>query len=200
MSHTNVAPAPARRPGHRPGLMLAGLALAAILAPPTFAQEAVDPAVLQLGKRVWAEKVRCGECHGWSGNGVPDDGRQPVGANLRETVLTFEQLREVVQCGRPGTEMPWFDARAYKDDRCYGVTAEDLGDQVPPGFGVTLIAREIDAVTTYVETQIKGRGQVTAAECNAYFGDGNEACARFGFTADEPAAAPAGKDNPADQH
>lgn len=166
------------------------------------AAEDVDPAVLELGKRVWAEKVRCNECHGWAGNGVPDDGRQPVGANLRQTSLTHEQIREVVQCGRPGTEMPSFDGRAYKDDRCYGATAADLGDQVPPGFGVTLIAREINAVTVYVETQIKGRGDITAAECNTYFGSGNEACARFGFTQDAPGAnspAAAGA-NPADQH
>lgn len=153
--------------------------------PGVAAAQEVDPAQLELGKRIWMEKVRCNECHGWSGNGVPDDGRQPVGANLRTSQLTPEQLREVVQCGRPGTEMPWFDARAYKDDRCYGVTAEDLGDQVPPGFGVSLIGRELDAVTAYVVHSIQGRGEVTAAECNEYFGEGNQACARFGFTAED---------------
>ena len=135
-----------------------------------------DPAVVERGFNVWKDKVNCGSCHGWSGNGVPDDPRQPVGANLRETQLTHEQLVEVIKCGRPGTQMPHFDARAYKDDRCYGLTEAQLGDQKPPASEISLIAREIEAVATYIEATMKGRGPFTDEDCQAYFGAGAEAC------------------------
>jgi cytochrome c553 len=138
-----------------------------------------DPKVVEQGFRIWKTKIVCGECHGWSGNGVPDNPRQPVGANLRETTLNHEQLVEVIKCGRPGTGMPHFDQRAYKDDRCFGVTAEDLGDQTPPGWGASLIPREIEAVTVYIEAKQKGRGPFTFAECEEYFGSGAQICVTY---------------------
>lgn len=142
------------------------------------AQEA-DPQVLALGMDVWKTKIGCPACHGWSGNGVPDDPRQPVGANLRQTQLDHAGLMEVIKCGRPATGMPHFDARAYKDKRCYGVTEADLGDQVPPSWGTFLIPREVEAVTTYIEARMKGRGPFTFAECEEYYGADAEICRLF---------------------
>lgn len=160
-----------------------------------FDTEKFDPDIVRRGLAVWKDKVNCASCHGWSGNGVPDDPRQPVGANLRETALDHEQLMEVIQCGRPGTEMPHFDSRAYKDDRCYGSTAEDLGeDLVPPQSEVTLIKREIDMVATYIEAMMVGRGAFTQEECDAYFGEGTEFCATLMINrgAPVPGAGPSG--------
>lgn len=37
--------------------------------------------------------------------------------------LPRDLVRMTVQCGRPGTDMPYQDAAAYKDLRCYGQTA-----------------------------------------------------------------------------
>lgn len=126
---------------------------------------------VDLGKNVWKVKIDCGRCHGWPGNGVPDDPRQPAGSDLRQTQLTREQLIEVIKCGRPGTGMPHFDARAYEDKRCYDSTRADLGDQTPPTSAVSLIGREIEAVVDYLEAKVINRGEITREECVEYFGE-----------------------------
>src|SRR5215472_12513403 len=81
------------------------------------------------GQRIWKGKAGCPQCHGWSGDGFPSgfhsEGNAP---SLRETQLTRDQIRETIQCGRPGTPMPHFDRFAYTDKRCYDMTAADLGD------------------------------------------------------------------------
>ena len=135
-----------------------------------------DEAAIRLGFQVWKNKVDCGRCHGWNGNGLPDDPRAPVGANLRETLLDPEQFYDAVRCGRIGTEMPAFDARAYVDDRCYGLTREDLGADTPPAYGIYLIPREMNALVAYVYTNIIGRGPFTDDECRAYFGEEAQIC------------------------
>jgi len=80
--------------------------------------------------------------------------------------------------------MPHFDRFAYSGDkRCYGLTAEDLGDQKPNRSPVTLQPYEIDAVADYVASEIKGSGRVTQEECNDYFGPGRAACGSYPVTA-----------------
>jgi cytochrome c553 len=138
-----------------------------------------DQRLVEAGFKIWKTKIMCGECHGWSGNGNPDNPRQPRGANLRQTQLTHDQLIEVIKCGRPGAGMPHFDQRAYKDNRCYGVTEADLGDQTPPSWSTALIPREIEAVATYVEAKIKGRSDFTIPECEEYFGAGAKICETY---------------------
>lgn len=135
-----------------------------------------DQAAIDLGFRVWKDKVWCGQCHGWAGNGLPDDPRAPVGANLRESALTPEQMYLVIQCGRPATEMPAFDARAYVDDRCYGMTADQLGANTPPKRGVYLIPREINGLIAYLYTNVVGRGPFTDEDCRAYYGQDAAIC------------------------
>jgi hypothetical protein len=135
-----------------------------------------DESAINLGFRVWKDKVWCGQCHGWAGNGLPDDPRAPVGANLRETALTPEQMYTIIQCGIPGTEMPAFDARAYIDDRCYGVTADQLGDQTPQKIGVYLIPREINGLIAYLFTNVVGKGPFTDEDCRAYYGEDATIC------------------------
>jgi mono/diheme cytochrome c family protein len=111
------------------------------------------------GRAIWVAKAGCSDCHGWAGDGFPSafhsEGRAP---SLRETQLTRDQIRETIQCGRPGTPMPHFDRFAYTDKRCYDLTAEDVGDRKPNRAPTTLQTYEIDAVADYVATKIKGRG------------------------------------------
>ena len=147
---------------------------------------------VRLGYTVWKDKVWCGQCHGWSGNGLPDDPRSPVGANLREIVRTPEQIATAIRCGIPGTEMPAFDALAYTDTRCYNATREQLGAMTPPNHGITLIRREVDAVVAYLFTTVIGRGPFTDEDCRNYFGATATLCdtIRAGGTP-APAGAPA---------
>jgi hypothetical protein len=145
------------------------------------------------GADLWANKAGCPFCHGWAadGNGDPhSDGGAP---SLRAMALDRDQIREVIACGRPGTGMPHYDRFAYTDDRCYGVTAEDLGDQVPNRGAVTLQRPQIDQIADYLAEVIKDRGPVTFEECVAYFGGPSSVCNSYPKA---EAAAPAADDRP----
>jgi cytochrome c553 len=130
--------------------------------------ESFDAAKVERGKRLWIGRAACSQCHGWAGNGEAQE-PYPAGADLRKSSLNLAQMTGVIRCGRPGTRMPHFDAAAYSDQRCYGATAQQLEDNVPP-LGASLRAAEIEAVAIYVLAQIEGRGPITAGECTAYFG------------------------------
>ena len=150
------------------GIIAVAVATAAV------AQDAAD------GERIWKSKVGCPQCHGWAGDGFPSgfhsEGNAP---SLRETQLTRDQIRETIQCGRPGTPMPHFDRFAYTDKRCYDMTAADLGDLEPIRAPITLQSYEIDAVAGYVAMKIKGAGPVTRAQCAEFFGAGGAECDKY---------------------
>jgi mono/diheme cytochrome c family protein len=135
------------------------------------AAEAQDVAA---GERIWKDKAGCPQCHGWAGDGLASGFHAPEGLPLRKTQLTRDQIREVIQCGRPGTPIPHFCRFAYTDKRCYGMNAKDLGDLQAIRASTTLQPYEIDAVADYVATKIKGAGPVTRAQCIAFFGKGAE--------------------------
>jgi Spy/CpxP family protein refolding chaperone len=131
-------------------------------------------------QRIWANKAGCPQCHGWAGDGFPSgfhsEGNAP---SLRKTQLTRDQIREVIQCGRPGTPMPHFDRFAYTDKRCYDMTAADLGNLEAIRADTTLQPFEIDAVADYVAAKIKGAGPVTRAECTEFFGETGAECDKY---------------------
>ena len=137
------------------------------------------------GQRIWANKAGCPQCHGWSGDGHVSGFESPGGLPLRTTQLTRDQIREIIQCGRPGTPMPHFDRFAYTDKRCYDMTAEDLGKLEAIRADTTLQPFEIDAVADYVATKIKGTGPVTRGECTEFFGETGAECEKY---PDQPAS------------
>jgi mono/diheme cytochrome c family protein len=134
----------------------------------------VGPAVAQedsvaKGQTIYKEKAGCVECHGWAGDGKGGFHHQGVALSLRVTQLSRDQIRMIIQCGRPGTPMPHFDRFAYTDKRCYDMMAEDLGDSVPNNSGTALQPYEIDALADYVATKLKGSGPATRSQCLAFF-------------------------------
>ena len=131
------------------------------------------------GERIWSNKAGCPQCHGWAGDGHISGFHSPGGLPLRTTQLTRDQIREVIQCGRPGTPMPHFDRFAYTDKRCYDMTAQDLGNLEAIRAETTLQPFEVDAVADYVVTKIKGAGPVTRAECTEFFGETGAECAKY---------------------
>ncbi len=174
-------------------LVRAGLAAFGLMLAAATTASAAD--TVAQGAQLWANKAGCPFCHGWAadGNGDPhSDGGAP---SLRNLALDRDQIREVIQCGRPGTGMPHFDRFAYTDKRCYDSTAEDLGDQVPNRASVTLQPMQIDAIADYISQKIVGAGPVTQEECVAYFGGPSDLCSRYP-TKDAAQAAPA-EDKPA---
>lgn len=129
---------------------------------------------LDEGQRIY-EKANCVGCHKWHGDG--GGGYGGAALSLRATQLTRDQIVEVVHCGRPGTGMPHFDRDAYKDYQCYsGVTAQDLGKELPPDPATFLRPREIETVVDYVLEHIKGKGPTSYQDCVDFFGEGARAC------------------------
>jgi mono/diheme cytochrome c family protein len=129
------------------------------------------------GRRLFQEKADCIYCHGWAGDGA-GSGQSPGGAaNLRQSKLGRDQLITTIRCGIPGTAMPHFDEDAYTDKRCYGMTAEELGDKVPTlPTGSALPDREIAVVADYLLAKVIGRGPITREECIEVFGERARSC------------------------
>lgn len=154
------------------------LALAAFLATaPALAQGMGGSGGEEAGLKVY-KKANCVGCHNWTGSG--GGGYGGATANLRATQLSLEQIAETVRCGRPTTGMPYFERDGYKDGRCFGLKAADLPQgQMPPEPQVFLRPSEIEAVAAYVVERIKGRGDPTFAECQAFFGEATRACNRY---------------------
>jgi hypothetical protein len=136
----------------------------------------IDEARLVAGLEVYKE-AGCRGCHGWASNGERE-GPNPQGPSLRATLLPIEAIRLTVACGRPGTPMPYFWRDAYRRDsiECYGSTAAQLGDLIPPRANVRFADEELDNLAYYLEYYVKGRTDITFEECEFYFGVGNARC------------------------
>lgn len=151
--------------------------VAAFAAPPAHAQAVLSPEdarTIEYGKEVFKTKATCQYCHKWDASG--DQGYGGNALSLRKTQLTPEQMAEVVKCGRPGTGMPYHDRFAYTDKRCYGMTRDELGKDMPPAGNEFLQAREIDAVVKYLFAKAVGRGASTYAECVEFWGSNTREC------------------------
>lgn len=137
----------------------------------TIMSAGADERSVERGQKVFKERAKCEFCHGWDGSGLISE-YGGVAPSLRATQLSRDEIAEVVRCGRPGTNMPAHDEKAYTDTRCYGVVAADLGDQMPPKPIKPLSERAIGDVADYVFQTLKGKGDATYEECLAYWGEG----------------------------
>ncbi|MBN9311088.1 MAG: cytochrome c [Devosia sp.] len=128
----------------------------------------IDAAQIERGYAVWKGQD-CIGCHGWAGNGERI-GENPKGPNLRAIELDAETIKEVVLCGRPGTQMPYHDPAAYSDDRCYGMTkADTAGMELIRGKDMT--ANEATDLAAYIVAKLIGHPeQPNQEECQAYYG------------------------------
>ncbi len=133
-----------------------------------FNVEAFD---LEKGKKLYIRKAKCATCHGWDGAGSGKHPRAHAGPNLREYAKDYEMLVEMIACGRPGSNMPFHDRMAYKDDRCYGLTLDDFGpDEMQPMVGKTLRKDDIGTLAAYVYQYIIGAGVSTVEQCKEFYG------------------------------
>ena len=131
---------------------------------------------LELGQAIY-KRANCVGCHKWHGDG--GGGYGGAALSLRKTELDKEQIMETVKCGRPGTGMPYFSRDSYPSDgapQCYGLTTKDLETMHVAQAGVFLRPEEIEAVTDYVISSIKGKGDPNLADCVAFFGEELKAC------------------------
>jgi hypothetical protein len=140
---------------------------------------AEPPADLAAGKRLWTSTADCVRCHGWAGNGAPEGPGFPAGANLREMNLPPDVLAEIIRCGLPGTEMPFFGRGAWYNSTCYGMTSEQVGPRLPPADGHQLSAAQIATLVNYIEYQVMGHGPINRADCEAFYGADAPQCAAY---------------------
>jgi hypothetical protein len=133
---------------------------------------------LERGKDIYKNKATCLFCHAWHGGGESSQ-YGGIALSLRDTKLDRDQMIEVVKCGRPGSGMPYHDAFAYTDKRCYGVTKAELKDAMPPEPRSPLPAREIELVVDYVLATYKGKPAPGLKECLAFWGDTTRLCDEF---------------------
>jgi mono/diheme cytochrome c family protein len=137
-------------------------------------QSAEEARVIEHGKDIFKTKAVCQFCHKWDASG--DQGYGGNALSLRKTRLTRDQVVETVKCGRPGTGMPFHDQFAYGDKRCYGVTRDELGNDMPPEPNAFLNADEIDAVVKYLFARVVGRGPSTYQDCVDFWGSETRQC------------------------
>lgn len=139
----------------------------------------IDPARIQAGVEVF-KAGGCRGCHGWAANGERE-GPNPEGPSLRASMLPLEYITMTIACGRPGTPMPYFSRDVYRRDSttCYGQTPAQLGNLLPTRAGVRFTQQQIDDLAYYIEYYVKGRGEVTRADCEVYYGAGDARCAAY---------------------
>lgn len=131
------------------------------------------------GRDVWTSQANCSDCHGSMGDGKADDPRSPPGANLRETELDEATLIEVILCGIPGTAMPHFDHKAYEDDRCYGMTRDEMDGTTPPVGPMALTKRHATGLARFILEELAGKGPPTQDQCVALLGSESPRCAQY---------------------
>jgi mono/diheme cytochrome c family protein len=121
-------------------------------------------------------KANCMGCHKWDGSGGGGYGGDAL--SLRRTQLGQEQIMMTVECGRPGTGMPYHLRGAYDDPNkpCYAMDRQQAGTQIPPEPTIYLRADDIKAVVAYVIDKIKGKAETTHAECTAFWGANSRVC------------------------
>ena len=153
-------------------LIVAG-ALAVLAGAPLAAQDSGGHRRSSDGKQVF-QRANCVGCHKWHGGGGGSYGGAAL--SLRTSELTREQIIEVLNCGRPGTGMPYHLRDAYTAGGCNGMTLEELGKDAPVKAAAFLRPSEIEAVTDYMIANVQRRGEPTYAECAAFFGEGARVC------------------------
>ena len=118
----------------------------------------------------------CADCHGAFADGEKQRDESPTGANLRTARLDAAALKQTISCGRPGTGMPAFDEGAYKVRACNGqALGPPPSDLYPTPRALT--PDEIDAVVTYLQARIVGKGRtITKQECLYYYADQPDWC------------------------
>jgi mono/diheme cytochrome c family protein len=135
---------------------------------------AQDAAKVKAGLTVW-QNSGCEDCHGPFADGNKANDDSPTGANLRASKLDAAGLKLTIGCGRPGAEMPAFDAGAYTARACYGRPLGAAPDNLYPASH-KLTPDEIDAVVAYLQARVVGRGDITRDECLFYYDGRSDAC------------------------
>ena len=119
------------------------------------------------------KKGNCMGCHSWHGKG---GGGYGAGVSLRDMDLTLDEIINVVKCGRPGTGMPYFLRKAYKEEKCYDTTFEDYDSSYRPLTSKKFLnSRQIEAVSVFVNEVLQNK-VLDKNYCEFFFKKGSKIC------------------------
>ena len=118
------------------------------------------------------KKGNCMGCHSWHGKG----GGHGAAVSLRNTNLTLNEIINVIKCGRPGTGMPYFLRKAYKEEKCYDTTFEDYdGSYRPVSSKKFLSSKQIEAVSIFVSEVLQNK-KLNKNYCEYFYEKGSKVC------------------------
>ena len=118
------------------------------------------------------KKGNCMGCHSWHGKG----GGHGAAVSLRNTNLTLNEIINVIKCGRPGTGMPYFLRKAYKEEKCYDTTFEDYdGSYRPVSSKKFLSSKQIEAVSIFIREVLQNK-RLDKNYCEFFYEKGSKVC------------------------
>ena len=118
------------------------------------------------------KKGNCMGCHSWHGKG----GGHGAAVSLRNTELTLNEIINVIKCGRPGTGMPYFLKKAYKEEKCYDTTFEDYDSSYRPVSSKRLLSsKQIEAVSIFVKEVLHDK-KLDKNYCEFFYKKGSKVC------------------------
>ena len=118
------------------------------------------------------KKGNCMGCHSWDGKGGGHGGA----VSLRNTELTINEIINVIKCGRPGTGMPYFLKKAYKEEKCYDTTFEDYDESNRPVNSQRFLSsKQIEAVSIFVREVLQNK-KLDKNYCEYFYEKGSKAC------------------------
>ena len=119
------------------------------------------------------KKGNCMGCHSWHGKG---GGGYGAGVSLRDMDLTLDDIINVIKCGRPGTGMPYFLRKAYKEEKCYDTTLKDYDDSYRPISSKSFLSsKQINAVSIFVKEVLHDK-ELDRNYCEFFYKKGSKVC------------------------
>ena len=122
------------------------------------------------------KKGNCMGCHSWHGKG---GGGYGAGVSLRNMNLSINDIIYVVKCGRPGTGMPYFLRKAYKEEKCYDTTLEDYDNYNRPLISKRFLSsKQIEAVSLFVKEILQNK-ELDKKYCEFFYKKGSKVCSNL---------------------
>ena len=78
--------------------------------------------------------------------------------------------------GRPGTGMPYFLKKAYKEEKCYDTTFEDYDSSYRPVSSKKFLSsKQIEAVSIFVKEVLHDK-ELNKSYCEFFYKKGSKVC------------------------
>ena len=114
----------------------------------SYADELIKNKILINGIKIY-KKANCANCHSWHGRG--GRGGYGIGVSLRVANNDINQLTNIIKCGIPGSQMPYFFKHSYKNKKCYGMLLKDFSDKnKPKNIGIFLNKKQIAHLANFI--------------------------------------------------